>query len=79
MSGSCASSKLQATLPWIVASLVQIKKVERWFSEAERRVKYAELKYFCDVWDSLKFINNWLSTITLASKPPGTFEGSLSV
>jgi len=58
--------RLQATLPWVVADLVQAKKEGRRPSEAEQRVKCATFKCFCDRWDSLQFNDDGLLTITLA-------------
>jgi len=59
--------QLHATLPGVVADLVQAKK-EGWRpSEAEQRVKCAEFKYCCDRWDSLRFNGDGLLAITLAA------------
>jgi len=59
--------RLQATLPGVVADLVRAKKAGQRPSEAKQRVKCAELKYFCDRWDSLQFNGDGLLTITLVT------------
>jgi len=59
--------RLQATLPEVVADLVRAKKEERRPSEAEQRVKCAEIKYFCHRWDFLWFNGDGLLMITLAT------------
>lgn len=60
-------SKLQATLPEVVADLVSAKKEGRQPSQAERRVKCAYFKYFCDRWDSFNFNSVGLLTMAFAT------------
>jgi len=52
--------RFQATLPGVVADLVRAKK-------AKQQVKSAEITYFCDRWDSLRFNSDGLLAITLAA------------
>jgi len=59
--------RFQATLPGVVANLVQAKKKGRRSSEAKKWVKCAEFKCFCDRWNSLKFNSYGLLMITLAT------------
>jgi len=59
--------RLQENLPGVVADVYRAKKERRRPSEEQLRQECAELRLFCQCWDSLRSGDDGLLTITLAA------------